>query len=113
MLSLEFQSFAVRLAAVAAPPLLLLLFVATETSPQLDVDAWWGGEAEALGNLDEIELVDVKDRAKGMRGIRLKVGAVTFFGGLNWSHVSMSFVYLTGVEGQKRNSPCSDSSFGR
>lgn len=112
MLSLEFQSFAVRLAAVAAPPL-LLLFVATETSPQLDVDAWWGGEAEALGNLDEIELVDVEDRAKGMRGIRLKVGAVTFFGGLNWSHVSMSFVYLTGVEGQKRNSPCSDSSFGR
>lgn len=82
MLSLEFQSFAVRLAAVAAPPLLLLLFVATETSPQLDVDAWWGGEAEALGNLDEIELVDVEDRAKGMRGIRLKVGAVTFFGGL-------------------------------
>lgn len=113
MLSLEFQSFAVRLAAVAAPPLLLLLFVATETSPQLDVDAWWGGEAEALGNLDEIKLVDVEDRAKGMRGIRLKVGAVTFFGGLNWSHVSMSFVYLTGVEGQKRNSPCSDSSFGR
>jgi hypothetical protein len=113
MLPLEFQSLAVRLAAVIAPPLLLLLFVATETSSQLDVDAWWGGEAEALGNLDEIELVYVEDRAKGMRGICLKVGAVTFFGGLDWSYVSMSFVYLTGVGGQKRNSPCSDSSFGQ
>lgn len=102
-----------RLAAVIAPPLLLLLLVATETSSQLNVDAWWSGEAEALCDLDEIELVNVEDRAKGMRGICLQVRAVTFLGGLDRSHVSMSLVYLTGVEGQKRNSPCSNSSFGQ
>jgi hypothetical protein len=95
MLPLEFQSFAVRLAAVIAPPLLLLLFVATQTSSQLDVNAWWGGEAEALGDLDEIELVYIENRAKGMGGICLQVGAVTFLGGLDWRHVSMLFAYLT------------------
>jgi hypothetical protein len=101
MLPLEFQSFAVRLAAVIAPPLLLLLFVATQTSSQLDVNAWWGGEAEAFGNLDEIELVYVEYRAKGMRGIRLEVGAVTFLGGLDWSHVSTLFFYFSWRHGLK------------
>jgi hypothetical protein len=49
---------------------------------ELNIHPGRGGEAEALGHLDEIELVDVEDGAEGVRGVGLQVGAVAVFGGL-------------------------------
>lgn len=53
-----------------------------KTSPELDINARRSREPKALGNLDQIELVDVEDGAEGVRGVRLEVGAVAVFGGL-------------------------------
>lgn len=80
MLPLKLQSLG--LAPVVAPSLVLLL-IAAETRPELDINARWCREPKALCHLDEIELVHVEDRAQGVRRIRLDVRAVAFFRGLH------------------------------
>lgn len=83
MLPLELQSSAVLgLTAVCAASLLLLLPVTAQAGTQLDVNAGRGVETEALGNLDKVELVHVKDSAEGVRGVCLEVGSVTILGRL-------------------------------
>lgn len=84
MLPLELQSSTVlRLTAVRAASLLLLLLIAAETGAQLDVNARWGIESEALGNLDEVKLVDVEHGAKRVRGVCLEIRTVTILGRLH------------------------------
>jgi hypothetical protein len=39
----------------------------------LDIDAGRGGEAEALGYLDQVELVHVEHGAEGVGGVGLEV----------------------------------------
>lgn len=82
-LPLKLQPLLGRLVAVVAPALLLLLLVAAQAGAELDVDARRGREAEALGDLDEVELVHVEDGAEGVGGVGLEVRAVAFFGGLD------------------------------
>lgn len=83
VLPLELQAFTpLRLAAVRPAALLLLLLVPAQAGTQRDVNTGWGGESEALGHLDEVQLVHVEDGTEGMRGIGLEVRAVTFLGGL-------------------------------
>lgn len=84
MLPLELQSSTVLgLAAVRAATLLLLLLIAAEAGAQLDVNARWGIETEALGNLDEVKLVHVEHSAKGVRGVCLEIRTVTILGRLH------------------------------
>lgn len=84
MLPLELQSSTVLgLAAVRAASLLLLLLIAAEAGAQLDVNARWGIETEALGNLDEVKLVHIEHSAKGVRGICLEIRTVTILGRLH------------------------------
>lgn len=72
MLALELQTRSVLgLAAVRATSLRFL--IPTQAGAQLDVDAGRGREAEALGDLDQVELVHVEDGAEGVGGVGLKV----------------------------------------
>lgn len=67
-----------RLTTVSATALVALLHAGAEG----DVDARRGGEAEGLGDLDEVEGVDVEDAAQAVRRVGLQVGAVAVFGRL-------------------------------
>jgi hypothetical protein len=51
-----------RLTPVSSP-LCLNLLVPTHARTKSDVYAWWGVEAEALGDLGQVKLVNVKDGA--------------------------------------------------
>ena len=83
VLPLELQAFAILgLAAICSAALLLLLLVPAQTRSQRNVNPRRGREAKALGHLDEIQLVHVKDGTKGVRGVGLEIRAVTFLGGL-------------------------------
>lgn len=83
MLPLELQAFTILgLAAVRPAALLLLLLVPAQARSQRNVNPRGGREAKALGHLDEIQLVHVKDGTKGVRGVGLEIRAVTFLGGL-------------------------------
>lgn len=74
MLALELQSLAVPgLAAVCPSSLLLLLLVTAQAGTQLNVNAGRGGESEALGHLDKVQLVDVEHGAERVGGIGLQV----------------------------------------
>ena len=76
MLALELRA---GLAAVVPSALWLFVF---QAGTELDIDAGRRREAEALGHLNQVELVHVEDGPERMGGICLKVGAVTFLGGL-------------------------------
>lgn len=80
--SLELQSLIIAGLAAVVPSSLWLLLVPAETCSQLDVNAWWCGESESLGHLDQVQFVHVEHGTQGMRGVRLNVGAISFFGGL-------------------------------
>lgn len=83
MLPLELQTSAVLgLTAVCAASLLFLLLITAQAGAQLDINAGWGGETEALGNLDKVELVHVEDSTERVRGVCLEVGPVTILGRL-------------------------------
>lgn len=83
MLPLKLQpSTVLRLAAVRAASLLLLLLVAAETGAQLDVNAGRSSETEALRNLDEVKLVHVEHSAEGVRSVCLEIRTVTILGRL-------------------------------
>jgi hypothetical protein len=74
VLALELQTGTVLgLTAVRATSLLLLLLIPAQAGAQLDIDAGWGGEAEALGYLDQVELVHVEHGAEGVGGVGLEV----------------------------------------
>ena len=74
MLALELQPLPVLgLAAVRPPSLLLLLLVTAQAGTQCDVNARWGRESEALGHLDEVQLVHIEHGAKRVGGVRLQV----------------------------------------
>ncbi len=71
-----------RLTAVTSPALLLLAVALVHAGAELNVDAGRGGEPKALGHLDEVEFVDVKDGPETVRGVSLQIRPVTIFGGL-------------------------------
>lgn len=74
VLPLELQPLVVpRLAAVSPAPLLLLLLVTAQAGSQRDVDTGRRVESKALGHLDQVQLVHVKDSTQGMRRIGLEV----------------------------------------
>lgn len=58
-----------RLAAVRATTLVALLHAGAES----DVDARRSRETEGLGDLDEVEAVDVEDAAQAVGGVGLEV----------------------------------------
>ena len=58
-----------RLTSVGPPALFFL--VSAHACAQCNVNAWRRGEAETLGYLDQIELVNVKDGPQTVRGVRL------------------------------------------
>jgi hypothetical protein len=67
-----------RLTSIRPPPTLLL--VPTHACPELNIHPWRCRETKAFGDFDEIEFVDVEDRAERMRGIGLEIGAIAVFG---------------------------------
>ncbi|TKW56812.1 hypothetical protein CTA1_6381 [Colletotrichum tanaceti] len=69
-----------RLAAVRPPALRLL--VAAHARADRDVDPWRRREAEALGHLGQVQLVDVEDGAQRVAGVRVQVAAVAVLGAL-------------------------------
>lgn len=74
VLALELQSLPVLgLAAVCPSSLLLLLLVTAQAGTQLDVNAGRRREAEALGHLDKVQLVDVEHGAERVGGVGLQV----------------------------------------
>lgn len=74
VLPLELQPLVVpRLAAVGPASLLILLLVTAQTGTQRDVDTGWRIESKALGHLDQVQLVHVKDSTQGMGSISLEV----------------------------------------
>lgn len=93
---LKLQPLPIRRLTPVIPPTLLLLLIAAETRAQLDVDAWRVWESEALGHLDEIEFVHVKNGAQGVRGVGLEVRAVAIFCGLLIVFVSMDYFMMRG-----------------
>lgn len=68
----------VRLTAIRPAPFGPLLHAGAE----IDIDARRDGETEGLGDLLEVELVDVEDAAERVGSVGLEVGAVAFFRGL-------------------------------
>ena len=75
LLSISISSFALellplpRLTAVSSPAFFFL--VSAHACSQGNVNAWRGGKTETLCHLDQVELVDVKDRSQTMRGVCL------------------------------------------
>jgi hypothetical protein len=65
--------------APVRPPALDLL-VPAQTRTQADVDPGRCAEAEALGDLDEVQFVHVENRSQAVGGVRLQVGAVAVLG---------------------------------
>jgi hypothetical protein len=59
-----------------------LLLVTAHAGTQRDIHTGWCREAEASGHFDQVELINVENGAERMRGIRLKVGFVSFLRGL-------------------------------
>lgn len=89
VLPLELQALTIfGLAAVRPAALLLLLLVPAQTRSQRNVNPRRGREAKALGHLNEIQLVHVKDGTKGVRGVGLEIRAVTFLRGLGMKLVT-------------------------
>lgn len=95
------------LATVAAPPLCLL--VTAHAGAQRNVDAWRRCKSEALGHLDEIQLVDVKHRAQRVRRVRLEIGAVTILGRLDAVDSGQPDRTATSRDTNSVSSPYSDS----
>ena len=78
-LKLRAMPILLRLTPIAATTLFL---VPRHACPQGDVHSGRRGEAEALRDFHEIQLVNVEDAAEAVRRVRLEVGAVAVFGGL-------------------------------
>ena len=62
------------LTPIRPPALRLLIPTHARTDDQIYLR--WYTEAEALGHLDQVQIMDIEDRAQAVAGIRLQVGPV-------------------------------------
>lgn len=84
VLALEFQALAtLGLATIRPAALLFLLLVPAQTRAQGNVNPRRSRETEALGHLDQIQLVYIEYRPERVRGVGLEVGPVAFLGRLD------------------------------
>ena len=59
-----------------------MLLVPTHAGAEGDVNTRWYCEAKAFGDLGQIQLIDIKNTAQRVRGVGVKVAAVTILGTL-------------------------------